>query len=274
MKLRENIEVPAPTAWPVVMAFGLTLIFVGLVTAVSVSVVGMILAIAGAAGWFRDVLPVESREWVSATTEEIPVQTERPTIEQMTLAAHRASLPVEIYPVSAGVKGGLAGSVVMAVLAAAFGLFSGNGIWYAMNLLVAGMVPGVATETASQIGSFNLQAFMVAVPIHLLISLLVGLLYGAMLPIAPRRPILLGGLVVPLLWSLLIYGSLAVINPVMNRHIDWPWFIFSQIGFGVTAGLVVVRQERIGTRQTVPLPIRIGLEASGLIEEHREEMKR
>ena len=34
---------------------------------------------------------------------------------------HRAWLPLEIYPISAGVKGGLAGSVAMAVLAMIYG---------------------------------------------------------------------------------------------------------------------------------------------------------
>jgi hypothetical protein len=274
MKTPEKIEVPAPSAWPVVMAFGMTLVFAGMVTAASLSVVGLILAIAGAAGWFRQVLPVELHEWVVAEAEEIPIQPQELTVERMTVPVPRSSLPVEIYPVSAGVKGGLAGSVVMAGLAGAFGLLSGNGIWYAMNLLVAGLVPGMATETASQIGTFNLQAFLVAVPTHLLISLLVGLLYGAMLPMAPRRPILLGGLVAPLLWSFLLYSGLAVINPVMNARINWVWFVFSQIGFGVVAGVVVARQERIGTRQPMPLPLRMGIEAPGLMEEHDQEEPR
>jgi hypothetical protein len=228
------------------------------------------LAIAGAAGWFRDVLPAESREWVSAPAEKMPVRTERETVERIAFAFPRASLPVEIYPISAGMKGGLAGGVVMAVLAAAFGLFSGNGVWYAMNLLVAGLIPSMATQTATQIGSFNAHAALVAIPIHLLISLLVGLLYGAMLPMAPKRPILLGGVITPLLWSFLIHGGLSAINPVMNQRIDWLWFVFSQIGFGVTAGLIVVREERMSTRQPAPLPVRMGLEASGLMEERRE----
>jgi hypothetical protein len=268
----KQIEVPAPTAWPVVMAFGMTLVFAGMVTSVSLSVVGLILAIAGAAGWFRQVLPVESHEWLPATEEEAPIQPEELTVEHITVRVPRSSLPLEIYPISAGVKGGLAGSVAMAGLAGAFGLLSGNGIWYAMNLLVAGLVPGMATETASQIGTFNLQAFLVAVPIHLLISLLVGLLYGAMLPMAPRRPILLGGLAAPLLWSFLLYSSLAVINPVMNQRINWVWFVFSQIGFGVVAGLVVARQERIGTRQPMPLRVRMGIE--GLMAEDDQEETR
>lgn len=274
MKSPVKIEVPASSAWPIVLAFGLTLVCAGLVTAVSLSVAGLISAIAGAIGWFRQVLPVESHEWVVAEADDIPIQRVELTVERLTVPVPRSSLPLEIYPISAGVKGGLAGSMAMAALAGAFGLFSGNGIWYAMNLLVAGLVPGVATETASQIGTFNLEAFLVAVPIHLLISLLVGLLYGAMLPMAPRRPILLGGLAAPLLWSCLLYSSLAVINPVMNQRINWVWFVFSQIGFGVVAGVVVARQERIGTRQPMPLQARMGIEAPGLMPERdREEMR-
>ena len=273
MKIPEKIEVPASTASPIVLAFGLTLVFAGFVTAASVSFLGVVLALAGAVGWFREVLPEESQEWAPVVQEELVIQTERETVERIAVSAPRAWLPVEVYPISAGVKGGLAGSLVMACLAAAYGIFSGNGIWYPMNLLVAGFFPGIG-ETAAQIGTFNLQALILAVPLHLLISLLVGMLYGVMLPMAPRRPILLGGFAVPLLWSFLIYGSLAVINPVMNRRIDWLWFVFSQIGFGLVAGLVVVRQERIGTRQPAPLAVRMGIEAPGLIEQHREEANR
>jgi hypothetical protein len=274
MKTPEKIEVPAASAWPVVMAFGMTLVFAGMVTAASLSIVGLILAVAGAAGWFRQVLPAESHEWVVADEEDVPIQPKELGVEHMAVTVPRSSLPLEIYPISAGVKGGLAGSVAMAGMAGAFGLLSGNGIWYAMNLLVAGLVPGLANETAAQIGAFTPQAFLVAVPIHLLISLMVGLLYGAMLPMAPRRPILLGGLAAPLLWSFLLYSSLAVINPVMNSRINWVWFVFSQMGFGIVAGVVVARQERIGTRQPMPLQVRMGIEAPGLMAEHDEEEPR
>src|SRR2546427_644964 len=83
-------------------------------------------------------------------------------------------------------------SVMMALLATLYSILSGNGIWYAMNLLSASFFPGAGAKTAAQIGVFKLHDFLVAVPIHLTISLLVGLLYGAMLPMFPRRPILLG----------------------------------------------------------------------------------
>jgi hypothetical protein len=274
MAIPRKIEVPASTAWPIVLAFGLTLVFAGFVTAASVSILGAVLAVSGAVGWFREVLPVESHEWAPVLQEEIAIETSRERVEHVMGPVPRAWLPIEIYPISAGIKGGLAGGAVMAVLAAAYGLLSGNGLWYAMNLLVGGLFPSMATETTSQIGDFHIYRFLVAVPIHLLISLLVGLLYGAMLPMLPRRPILLGGFVTPLLWSGLIYGGLAFINPVMNQHIDWVWFVASQIGFGIVAGVVVAVQERIPTRQRAPLIVRMGIEAPGLVPEHREDLKR
>jgi hypothetical protein len=134
-----------------------------------------------------------------------------------------------------------------------------------MNLLVAGFFPAMASHSEQQIGAFNMQQVVLAVPIHIAISLLVGLLYGAMLPVAPRHPILLGGFAGPLLWSLLIRGSLGVINPVMNDRIDWRWFVLSQIGFGLVAGFVVASQQRITTRQAAPLAIRMGIETPGLL---------
>ena len=276
MNIPEKIEVPAATAWPIVLAFGLTLVFAGFVTAASVSILGALLALAGAAGWFRQVLPVESHEWTPVVREEIAIETSRETVERIdgVPAIPRAWLPIEIYPISAGIKGGLAGGAAMALLAGLYGIVSGNGVLYPMNLLVAGLFPAMATQTARQIGTFNLHQFLVAVPIHLLMSLLVGLLYGAMLPMLPRRPIVLGGVVTPLLWSGLIYGILAFVNPVMNQHIDWVWFVASQIAFGIVAGLVVVIQERIPTRQRAPLSVRMGVEAPGLMQEHRRELKR
>jgi hypothetical protein len=38
----------------------------------------------------------------------------------------------------------------------------------------------------------------------------------------------------------------------------------SQVAFGLVAGVVVSRQERIRTWQAVPLAVRMGVEASGL----------
>ena len=81
------------------------------------------------------------------------------------------------------------------------------------------------TDTTAEIAAFHLRVFLIAIPIHLITSLLVGLLYGAMLPMLPRRPILLGGFIAPLLWSGLIHSILGIVNPVLNQRIDWLWFV-------------------------------------------------
>ena len=140
------VPMPSPTAWPIVLAFGITLVFAGMLTTASISVLGAILAVSGYIGWFRDVLPHEKHESVPVCGEA-SARRHQPTLwspesNWITHELHRARLPLEIYPVSAGVKGGLAGSVAMAVLAIAYGLIAQHSVWYPINLLAAGFFPG------------------------------------------------------------------------------------------------------------------------------------
>ena len=261
-----SVELPAPTASPIILAFGVTLLFAGLATTALVSIIGVVLSVAGVVGWIRDVFPVQATEWVPVVPEVIRITTTRREIERVSVAPElvRVALPVEFYPVSAGIRGGLWGGVAMAVLAALYGVFSGHGIWYPINLLAAVFFPSMATATTAEIAAFNGLALAAATGIHLFASLLVGVAYGAMSPMLPRRPILLGGLIAPLLWTGLLHSTLAWINPVLASRIDWRWFVLSQIGFGVVAGLVVSRRQRVATAQPMPLLVRAGVEATGL----------
>jgi hypothetical protein len=270
-----TVELPAPSAWPIVLAFGITLMFSGLLTNVSVSLLGAILALAGCGGWFCDVLPHEKHESVRVEEREFPVATSHPEVARvdwMSRELHRARLPLEIYPIAAGVKGGLVGGVAMAVLAAAYGIISGKGIWYPTNLLAAGFFP--ARQTTEQIAAFHWNSLIIASMIHLATSLLVGLLYGATLPMFPRRPILLGGVIAPILWSGLLHSILEFFNPVLSHKVNWFWFAVSQVGFGIVAGIVVSRQERIPTWQHLPFALRAGMEVTGATDENRGEDQR
>lgn len=267
----KTVKMPASTAWPIVLAFGLTLVFAGMITSSAVSVLGAILTVAGSVGWFREVLPEEAHE-------PSPVEAPAPVIEpSQRQVAHaeigeeikRVWLPLEIHPVSAGVKGGLAGSVAMAVLAMLYGVVSGNGVWYPVNLLAAGFLPATRTATTAQLAAFQLDLLLMAVPIHLIASLMVGLLYGAILPMLPRRPILLGGVIAPLVWSSLIYGILGIVNPILNQRIHWVWFVISQMGFGIVAGIVVSRSEKIHTTQRMPFALM--METPGIMKQHDHE---
>jgi len=271
-----RMELPAPTAWPIVLGFGFTLLFAGLLTDVSVSVLGLVLSLAGCIGWFREVFPHEHEEVVDIVPDEASIATERQRVERIHVdeAIVRAWLPLETYPISAGVKGGWAGSVAMAVLACVYGLVKTGSIWYPINLLAAGIYTQSANLEPAQLNAFHAGPFLAAVVLHGLVSTLVGLLYGAMLPMFPRQPIILGGLIAPVLWSGLLYSILGLLNPVLESHINWFWFMASQIGFGVVAGLVVIRQARVPTRENLPFAVRAGIEAPGMMRRKESGEKR
>jgi hypothetical protein len=271
-----EIEVPASTAWPLVLAFGFTLLFAGLLTSASVSVLGVVLAVAGCVGWFREVFPREHEEIVPVVFEEHRATTERRIVERVPVAPDlvRAWLPLETYPISAGLKGGLAGGVAMAVLACAYGLLKAGSIWYPINLLAATVYAESLKLGPNQLNSFHGDSFAIALFLHGIGSIFVGLLYGAMLPMFARRPIVLGGLIAPVLWSGLLYSIMELLNPLLASRINWIWFMASQIAFGVVAGIVVVRQERVSTRENLPFVVRAGIEAPGIIPPRESREKR
>ena len=200
-------------------------------------------------------------------SDESRVATKRRIVERVAIAPQlvRAWLPVKTYPISAGINGGLAGGVAMAVLAGAYGLFKAGSIWYPINLLAATVYAQSLQLGPAQLNSFHTSSFAIALVLHGIGSIFVGMLYGAMLPMFVRRPIVLGGLIAPVLWSGLLYSLMELLNPLLASHINWLWFLFSQIGFGVVAGLVVVRQQRIATSENLPFLLRAGIEAPGIM---------
>jgi hypothetical protein len=262
-----ELTTPAPTAWPVVLAFGFTLMFAGLLTNISISLLGAVLAFCGSVGWLREILPHEHEIPVIPEREDHVITTSRRIVERVPLAAAqvRAWLPLETYPVSAGLKGGIVGSAAMAIIACVFGVLHAGSIWYPINLLAAVLYSQSQSLSAGHLNAFHTNSFLIATFLHLVSSCLVGLLYGAMLPMLPRRPILLGGLIAPLLWSGLLWAVMGLLNPLLSRHIDWVWFVASQVAFGVTAGVVVLRQSKVPTYENVPLAIRAGIEAPGIV---------
>ena len=271
-----EIEVPASTAWPLVLALGFTLMFAGLLTSASVSALGVVLAVAGCVGWFREVFPHEHEEAVPVVLEEHRITTVRRLVERVPVAPDlvRAWLPLETYPVSAGIKGGLAGGVAMAVMACAYGLLRAGSIWYPINLLAATVYAESLKLGPAQLNSFHAESFAIALALHGIGSILVGLLYGAMLPMFARRPIVLGGLIAPVLWSGLLYSTMQLLNPLLASRINWIWFMASQMAFGVVAGVVVVRQQRVSTRENLPFIVRAGIEAPGIIPQREVKENR
>jgi hypothetical protein len=261
-----EIALPASTAWPIVLAFGFILVFAGLLTSVSVSALGVVLSVAGCVGWFREVLPHEHEQTVPVEFDEPHITTKRRVVERVPIAPElvRAWLPLKTYPISAGVKGGVAGAVAMAVLACAYGVLKAGSIWYPINLLAATVYGQSLRLGPTQLSLFHADSFAMALLLHGIGSIFVGVLYGAMLPMFPRRPIVLGGLIAPALWSGLLYSIMQLLNPLLASHINWFWFVASQIAFGVVAGMVVLRQHRVSTHENLPFALRAGIEAPGI----------
>ncbi len=263
----ETIHLPAPTAWPIVLAFGCVMAVAGLVTSLWVTVFGAVLMVSGCVGWFRQVLPHEAHEDVPVVVQAVTIATTRKVVQRLEIGPeHRAALPVETYPVLSGLKGGIAGGIAMIFPALAYGLIAQHSIWYPVNLLGGAGVGPSAHITTAEIAQFHASWLVVAIVIHTVTCLLVGLLYGAMLPMLPNRPVILGGIVAPLLWTGLLHSAMGIINPQLDARIQWGWFVVSQVTFGVVAGLVVAREGKIRTGRGLPFFARMGIEAPGLME--------
>lgn len=269
---REPIEMPAATAWPILLAFGVTLCFASLVTSAGVGFAGFVLVFCGISGWARQVLPNERHEMVPVAARRFVPARPRTRVAHIAVSeVHRAFLPVESYPVVSGLRGGVAGGVVMIFPALLYGLLAHHSIWYAVNLLGGAGVGNWANATTADIAAFHWKGLITATIIHSAICTLIGLLYGAMLPMWPRRPILLGGIVAPLLWTGLIHSILGFVNPAFNARIAWGWFTLSEILFGIVAGIVVTRSGKIRTHQTLPFLLRMGIEAKEFMPPKEDE---
>ncbi len=180
MRSDNMIEIPASTPWPFVTAFGLALIFAGLVTSLAVSVVGLVVLLAGAVGWFRNVLPVQEEESVKVVRTLSVASSTRSTrrVDHLEPGAggHRTYIPAQVHPYSAGLLGGAIGGVGMAVIACLYGLLAHGSIWYPVNLLAAAALPSLTDAGPEVLKAFQVAGFIVALLSHAIISLFVGLL--------------------------------------------------------------------------------------------------
>jgi len=278
-----SVVLPRPTAWPFVMALGVTLAIAGLVTHVAVSILGLALFFASAVGWFLQLFPHEAHEAVRIAETEAYRPTSERTLPERSHAvveesgeAPRKVLPIETFHITTGIRGGIAGGVAMILPAGLFSLIKYHSIWYAANLLAAGGFVSWAGASDAFLSQFHWQGVLAAMAIHAVTSLLVGLLYGAMLPMYPRYPILTAGFMVPLIFSGIQYSALGIVSPILDQRIDWFWFVVSQIAFGLVCGYVVNLTAKVRTPQfrTLPFAMRAGLHGAEPLRPDREGHKR
>lgn len=273
----EILHLPAPTVWPLVLGLGIVLCLAGLITSFSITALGLLLAMIAGVGWFKNVLPHEKHEAVAvAIAASAAAQGEHAAPAGPHISMHRE---VDIFPTFsfvAGIEAGLAGGVAMAVPATIFSVVKYHSLWYASNLMAAGGFVGWTNASDAFLGQFHLQGLLAAVAIHSMISVLMGLLYGAVVPMFPRRAILTGGIMAPLLWTGLAYGSMNSVSPILSGRVDWWWFVVSQVAFGMVAGFVVDLRVKISSAefQALPFAQRAGLHSNQPYKRGNREVKR
>lgn len=254
--------IPRPTGAPMVAAAGVTLIFAGVVTNWIVTAVGAVMALGGAVAWFRHVFPEERLEEIPTRASDETKSARVAAVRKDAGRPRRLMLPVEIHPYRVGIWGGLAGGAAMAIVACAWGVITAGSPWLPINLLAGIFLPGIENEPIEALRGVNSGWLLTATVIHAVGSVFIGLLYTVALPMMPKRPILFGGLIAPVFWTGIIWASLGIVNPALERYISWPWFIASQFAFGIVAGIVISRFNRVPTMQFMPLHERLGVEVS------------
>src|SRR5262249_25940342 len=153
-------------------------------------VVGAVVIVASLSIWIVQLLPERGHvhEPLSEPTRPSPAMGAPGGVEQLRpgMPGYRLRLPQDVHPVSAGIKGGIAGGVAMPVPALLWGLASGHGIWYPINLLAGMLLPGVETMAVSELEQFHGSLLLVALVIHIAMSVVIGLIYGVLLPTLPE----------------------------------------------------------------------------------------
>ena len=256
-----NRAIPAPTSGPIVTALGAAFLGASMVTDYWVLAVGIILAVFGMVVWFKDIFPDEC-------LEEIPADLLEKSGPNYAIAGEgekveRPLFPAEVHPYRSGVVGGLVGGVAMAIVACMWGIVKHGSVWLPINLLTGAVVPEVGTADLATLEAIHPGWLAIAIGIHIAMSVAVGSLYTTALPMMPRRPIFAGGVLVPVIVTGLVWATLRVVNPALEKYISWPWFIASQFAFGIACGWWVSRGEMVSTMTGKTLAQRLRIERGG-----------
>ena len=253
--------IPKPTSGPIVTALGAAFLGASMVTDYWVLAVGILVVIFGMVVWFKDIFPDEC-------LEEIPAELLAKSGPNYAIAGEgekveRPLFPAEVHPYRSGVVGGLVGGVAMAIVACMWGIVKHGSVWLPINLLTGAVVPDVGTADLATLEVIHPGWLAIAIGIHLAMSIAVGSLYTTALPMMPRRPIFAGGVLVPVIVTGLVWATLRVVNPALEKYISWPWFIASQFAFGIACGWWVSRGEMVSTMTGKTLAQRLRIERGG-----------
>ena len=190
---RDALEMPRPTVAPLVLAAGVSLLGAGIVFGLALMIVGALILAVGLGIWIGNLLPGQGHVH---EPRSLPADRARPptatlgAVEQLRagMPGYRLRLPIAVHPTSAGVKGGIVGGVVMLIPALLWGLLKEHSLWYPVNLAAGMALPGLGDMSVEQLHEFHASLLLVAMVIHAVMSVIVGLAYGVLMPTLPSLP--------------------------------------------------------------------------------------
>jgi uncharacterized membrane protein YagU involved in acid resistance len=163
--------------------------------------------------------------------------------------------PPAIYPYHAGVAGGFAGGVGMALIGTIAGMIIGRGPWYPVNLLAAAAITNFQTLSSEQLSEFSLAGLFVGSVLHFTISITIGLLFSFLLPMFPGHPVGWSLIAGGILWVFADIVLLPLLNPRMAELVNVPSFIIAHFAYTILLGVVVSRYEKIPIQSAWPTEI-------------------
>lgn len=248
----EGVEMPRPTVAPLVLSVGVALLAMGVVSSLAFLWVGLIVFGVGVGLWVADLLP--GRGHFHEPLAEPAKRPQRVTgqagkVEHLKegMPGYRVRMPEKVHPISAGIKGGLVGGVAIIVPAMIYGALSGYGVWFPVNLLAGMVLPGLENLSDAELGQFHFGYVVAAIFIHFTTSLVIGMIYGVLLPTLPSIPqsAAWAALLAPIVWTAITFTAMGIVNPGLRGGVSWPWFVVSQFVYGVVMALIVTEATRI-----------------------------
>ena len=154
------VEMPRPTAAPLVLAVGIALLAAGVPLGSGFLVVGILAIVAGLSIWlaqFRRGRGHVHEPVVAPALGVAPLTVAPGGVEHLRqgMPGYRLRLPQDVHPISAGIKGGIIGGMAMPVPTLLWSILSGHGLWYPVNLLAGMVLPGVGGMDSVQLGQFH-----------------------------------------------------------------------------------------------------------------------
>jgi uncharacterized OsmC-like protein len=138
--------------------------------------------------------------------------------------------------VRAGVVGGVVAGLVMAVWLTVILWLAGSGFFTLLNLIA-----NTFWRTAPLGPTFSLPAVLIALVVHLVVSVLFGVLIAVAASRLPRSRslvIAVGAVFGPLIWVVMQYGIWRALDPAAARVISWWIFGSAHLLFGLIVATI------------------------------------